>query len=135
MTSQSMAIKCHSNFLYCPNQQIHNLTQTQKLLSQARTLLNSVNSCILNTIDTNDCVENTHVNPHASCASLSTNCINRHNTLMSKADTHLPLIVPGQHFFLFVLILMVVRVCLRARVCRLPEREVHSCRGALWRLL
>lgn len=33
--------------------------------------------------------------------------------------------------FLFVLILMVVRVCLRARVCKLPEREVHSCRGAL----
>lgn len=51
-------------------------------------------------------------------------------TLMSKADTHLPLIVPGQHFFLFVLILMVsIIVC--ARVCRLPEREVHSCRGAL----
>ena len=23
---QSMVIKCHSNFLHCPNQQIHNLT-------------------------------------------------------------------------------------------------------------
>lgn len=117
MTSQSTDMKCHSNFLYCPNQQIHNLTQHSRATFTSPHFTESVNSCMLNTRDTNDCVENTHVNPHPSCASLSTNCINRHNILMSKVDTHLPLIMPGQHFFLFILILMVVRVCVCARVC------------------